>query len=905
MDVFSQRPSDISDYTSTTVGAGAKSVFASAAAASKQQRTPVGALESKTGSCTGSKVPRGQVESGDDETLSPSSTRVPHDVTPEHVQQVVASGALQLRRGSAAGGGSSNYGTSPSGAPSGEGTTCSTAAAASSSQPLGRDSLDIDELCDRVRRRSFGVGPSSNHGSVPGSKRQSVTFSEGNPVGGAAGGRRGSASGGAGGEDVRCRKIVPYVCRYLGGQLLEAREGTWVELVRAEGRSAREAKNWAREGESACGIWIMFPWDHCRRALLVTVTATRAAARQSRCARNKAQVPPQAALSDKYALGQSRSPVDFGRAGGADSVPTTNPRMTDADRKLALLKEMQAEDDDDEGDQKRGKSAKERSKNRGTGGGQQSAAGEEQGGPREGGLDGEKVVERRSFDRKKVQQQGGVVGIPTGPAIKERFRAHLDDEDARKESRVFTIEELTRQMAMDYDDPQLQVEADQPGGGKGNQHGGASLPLAALRSSSATSHAAALNMNRLMGQEGVDIAYGRTSYGSSDHTGKVANGSLFANQLDLGIHMHMVPPDPESYYKLKAANKLGNAETVMQNVAPTLLADKDRLDRERGGGGAGAGGADNMKAAYRRASTDGVPSSSLRVDRESNSSVDARVHSKPRSSDFISAKEKAFFYNPAASSTAGAERSSRAASKEQTKEVSEGSGVAENIKQSQNHGGGLRRKSTGGVDPKSVNQAKTQLWQLISGVMIPQGTEFSIPFNRGNGALVSAWFRKLRKSVAGSGGATNITDEPAGEPASLERVFELLWPVETTKQLAQVRQWILSFELQEHNKRIKVKPPPLLPTEKVDELEAMYEYLLQGGSEGRRTVEEDEVRQEEVARWVQQEVSAGDVITKETFIKMACPSGYRASETVTNCVSAEGKELILDPELGWIILTSG
>lgn len=66
--------------------------------------------------------------------------------------------------------------------------------------------------------------------------------------------------------------------------------------------------------------------------------------------------------------------------------------------------------------------------------------------------------------------------------------------------------------------------------------------------------------------------------------------------------------------------------------------------------------------------------------------------------------------------------------------------------------------------------------------------------------------------------------------------------METTKQLAQVRQWILSFELQEHNKRIKVKPPPLLPTEKVDELEAMYEYLLQGGSEGRRTVEEDEVR---------------------------------------------------------------
>lgn len=63
--------------------------------------------------------------------------------------------------------------------------------------------------------------------------------------------------------------------------------------------------------------------------------------------------------------------------------------------------------------------------------------------------------------------------------------------------------------------------------------------------------------------------------------------------------------------------------------------------------------------------------------------------------------------------------------------------------------------------------------------------------------------------------------------------------------------------------------------------------------------------EEEVARWVQQEVSAGDVITKETFIKMACPSGYRASETVTNCVSAEGKELILDPELGWIILTSG
>ena len=266
----------------------------------------------------------------------------------------------------------------------------------------------------------------------------------------------------------------------------------------------------------------------------------------------------------------------------------------------------------------------------------------------------------------------------------------------------------------------------------------------------------------------------------------------------------------------------------------------------------------------------------------------------------------------------------------------------------------------------SLNQAKVQLWQLVSGQMVPAGTEFAIPLHRANAILVSQWFRKLQNTRrlggmksesskekageeaskekdgdespnkkgnskntdnqvrwqdvlshfkqlsknallsvakshlakhynaegnAGSGGAGGKSGGDGSqsavgananwmeEPATAEHFFLILWPVEGVKNMQQIRQWLLSFELQEHNKRIKVlmcflggelfvmffsnfqtyiffypcfisfpkfqsilstprnsishqnphqvKPPPVLPQEKQEEVEAMYEYVVQ------------------------------------------------------------------------------
>ncbi|CAD7936270.1 unnamed protein product [Amoebophrya sp. A120] len=259
----------------------------------------------------------------------------------------------------------------------------------------------------------------------------------------------------------------------------------------------------------------------------------------------------------------------------------------------------------------------------------------------------------------------------------------------------------------------------------------------------------------------------------------------------------------------------------------------------------------------------------------------------------------------------------------------------------------------------SEKQAKVQLWQLISGVLVPS---FDQPLNRQNAFVVSQWFRKLQRSstnsgtagtaaggVSASSGAANASSSIGGapgasayrwgefisyvkqaqknallallkvqlkkfypdcphvseEPTHLEKIFEILWPTEAVKQLAQIRQWILSFDLQEHNKRIKVKPPPLLPSEKCEELEAMYAFLLKNktGDEDLQfgdVLEAKLLSDEEAQQWSQKfQKTSG--LSQEQFMEVACPNGFRASETVTRCVAADGKELTLDPELGWIL----
>ena len=68
------------------------------------------------------------------------------------------------------------------------------------------------------------------------------------------------------------------------------------------------------------------------------------------------------------------------------------------------------------------------------------------------------------------------------------------------------------------------------------------------------------------------------------------------------------------------------------------------------------------------------------------------------------------------------------------------------------------------------------------------------------------------------GGESKFLDEPA----NVEQFFTILSPTEAVRNSGQRRQWLLQFELSEFNKRIKVKPPPLLPAEKIEELEAMF-----------------------------------------------------------------------------------
>ena len=102
--------------------------------------------------------------------------------------------------------------------------------------------------------------------------------------------------------------------------------------------------------------------------------------------------------------------------------------------------------------------------------------------------------------------------------------------------------------------------------------------------------------------------------------------------------------------------------------------------------------------------------------------------------------------------------------------------------------------------------AKVQLWQLVSGQMIPAGTEFSVPLTRVQAMTVSQWFRTLEREEKAlrwqdvlahfkQGGTRNalltVTEsylsvkfvnwEEDEELATPEHIFQLLWPVEATK----------------------------------------------------------------------------------------------------------------------------
>ncbi|CAD7940292.1 unnamed protein product [Amoebophrya sp. A25] len=260
-----------------------------------------------------------------------------------------------------------------------------------------------------------------------------------------------------------------------------------------------------------------------------------------------------------------------------------------------------------------------------------------------------------------------------------------------------------------------------------------------------------------------------------------------------------------------------------------------------------------------------------------------------------------------------------------------------------------RRRSLENAAAKNANQAKTQLWQLITGVIIPSGTEFAQPFTRQNAAHVSQWFRKLQSSACLTWSdllayvkreqknallsimktqlkrwhGPDISDTVwMTEAAQLERIFEFLWPVEAAKNMSQVRQWIVTYDLQEHNKRIKVKPPPILNAEKTEELEAMFLLLVETVSCANPDADEDSVSfldvieakllsDEEITRWREildipllqgkPDPAANVKVSEDLFREIACPNGYRASEHVTRCVAADGKELVLDPDLGWIL----